>query len=273
MALPGAAEEGRALGQKLPEAKLLIGAQATEGAMKALRGPRLLHIATHGFFLPDQPELRAASFEAMSSSSSELPGGAHRALYAENPLLRSGLVFAGANGGRSGTEDGVLTALEASQLDLTGTKLVVLSACKTAVGAAPSGEGVYGLRRALAIAGAETQVMSLWQVSDKATSEQMQAYYGHLLEGAGRSEAMRQVQLAMLNDPQRSHPHSWASFIVSGSPATLDGKTAPPDFARVPPGARGCGCEVGAGGQRHTAAWLLSVAALGWARLRRKRPQ
>ena len=272
-ALPFAVEEGRALGQKLPEAKLLIGAQATEGAIKALRGPRLLHIATHGFFLPDRPELRATSFEAMSSSSSELPGGAHRDLYAENPLLRSGLVFAGANGGRSGKEDGVLTALEASQLDLTGTKLVVLSACKTAVGAALSGEGVYGLRRALAIAGAETQVMSLWQVSDKATSEQMQAYYDHLLEGAGRSEAMRQVQLAMLNDPQRSHPHFWASFIVSGSPAALDGKTAPPDFARVPPRAGGCGCEVGAGGQRDTAAWLLSVAALGWARLRRKRPQ
>jgi hypothetical protein len=101
----------------------------------------------------------------------------------------------------------------------------------------------------------------------------MQAYYGRLLEGGGRSEAMRQVQLAMLRDPQRSHPYYWASFIVSGNPAALEGKAAPPEFARVTPGARGCGCEVGAGRRSDTAAWLLSIAALGCARLRRKRPQ
>jgi len=273
--LPFAAAEGRALRQQLPDANLLTGAAATEDAVKALRGPRLLHIATHGFFLPDQPELRASSsFNDTSFSSLDMSGGAHRALFAENPLLRSGLVFAGAtNRGQSGKEDGVLTALEASQLDLTGTKLVVLSACETAAGDVQNGEGVYGLRRALVIAGAETQVMSLWQVGDAATREQMQAYYERLLKGEGRSEAMRQVQLATLNDPQRAHPYSWASFIVSGNPAALDGKAAPPDFARVTPGMRGCGCAIGAGGRKDTAAWLTCVAALGWARLRRRRAQ
>ncbi|HZF49420.1 MAG TPA: CHAT domain-containing tetratricopeptide repeat protein [Polyangiaceae bacterium] len=268
--LPFAAQEGRALRQLLPDANLLTGAAATEGAVKALHGPRILHIATHGFFLPDQPEQRALSFNDMTSPA--LRGGAPRALYAENPLLRSGLVFAGANRGQNSKEDGVLTALEASQLDLTGTKLVVLSACDTAVGDVQNGEGVYGLRRALAIAGAETQVMSLWQVGDAATREQMQAYYGRLLQGDGRSEAMRQVHLALRNAPQRSHPHYWASFIVSGNPAALDGKAAPPDFARVTPGMRGCGCEVGGRGRDTTAAWLLSTA-LAWTRLRRRRPQ
>jgi MYXO-CTERM domain-containing protein len=272
--LPFAAEEGRALSQQLPGARIFIGAQATENAIKALRSPTLLHIATHGFFLPDQPELRApSSFNDMSFSSPELRGGARRALpYAENPLLRSGLIFAGANRGQSGNDDGVLTALEASQLDLTGTELVVLSACETGVGDAPSGEGVYGLRRALVIAGAETQVMSLWKVSDEATREQMQAYYGRLLKGGGRSDAMRQVQLAMLSDPQRAHPYFWASFIVSGNPAALDGnKAAPQEVGRVAPGARGCGCEVGVKGRRGTAGWMLGVAALAWARLRRRR--
>src|SRR5207253_11270583 len=108
----------------------------------------------------------------------------------ESPLLRSGLAFAGANLRRSGEDDGILTALEASGLDLDGTELVVLSACDSGVGEASGGEGVYGLRRALVIAGAATQVMSLWQVDDEATRDLMIGYYGRLQAGEGRSEGM-----------------------------------------------------------------------------------
>jgi CHAT domain-containing protein len=142
----------------------------------------------------------------------------------ENPLLRSGLGLAGANLRKSGDDDGILTAMEVAGLNLWGTKLVVLSACETGVGEVRTGDGVYGLRRALVLAGAETQVMSLWPVSDRGTRDLMIGYYKSLQAGAGRSEAMRQVQLRMLKDPRRRHPFYWASFIVSGEWANLDGK-------------------------------------------------
>ena len=87
-----------------------------------------------------------------------------------------------------------------------------------------NGEGVYGLRRALALAGAETQVMSLWAVSDKATQELMVSYYERLKQGQGRGEALRQAQLEMLKNANRRHPYYWASFIQSGEWANLDGK-------------------------------------------------
>src|SRR5206468_2188882 len=97
-----------------------------------------------------------------------------------------------------------LTALEASGLDLWGTRLVVLSACETGLGDVQAGEGVYGLRRALVLAGSESQVMSLWQVSDAATRDLMVAYYKRLQAGEGRTEALRQVQLEMLSSQQQS---------------------------------------------------------------------
>jgi CHAT domain-containing protein len=101
---------------------------------------------------------------------------------------------------------------------------VTLSACDTGVGEVKNGDGVYGLRRALVLAGAETQVMSLWAVSDKATRELMVAYYRKLKEGEGRGEALRQVQLEMLKNVNRRHPYYWASFIQSGEWANLEGK-------------------------------------------------
>jgi CHAT domain-containing protein len=131
-------------------------------------------------------------------------------------LLRSGLVLAGVKISQSAGDDGVLTALETTSLNLVGTKLVVLSACDTGVGDITIGEGVYGLCRALVIAGSESQLISLWKVSDNATKDLMVDYYGRLKKGEGRSEALRQIQLEMLKSENQKHPFYWASFIPSG---------------------------------------------------------
>jgi CHAT domain-containing protein len=121
-------------------------------------------------------------------------------------------------------DDGILTAMEAAGLNLWGTKLVTLSACDTGVGEVKNGEGVYGLRRAFVLAGAETLVMSLWPVSDRITRELMTRYYEGLKQGQGRGEALRQMQLDMLKQKERQHPFYWASFIQSGEWANLEGK-------------------------------------------------
>jgi CHAT domain-containing protein len=143
----------------------------------------------------------------------------------KDPLIRSGLVLAGANQGKSGDDDGVLTALEAAYLDLSGTKLVVLSACDTGVGEVKNGEGVRGLRRALVLAGSESQVMSLWPVADKTTKDLMIQYYKALQGGEGRSEGLRQVQLQLLRGrKEKQHPFYWAAFIQSGEWGNLDGQ-------------------------------------------------
>jgi len=207
----------------LPGAVVLVDAQATETALKRASAPGILHIATHGFFRQDVEDPVENTRGIASTSFSDLRSAAWTAKI-ENPLLRSGLALAGANEHRSGDDDGVLTALEAASLDLWGTKLVVLSACDTGVGEVRNGEGVYGLRRALVLAGSETQVMSLWPVSSKETVGLMAGYYRRLLRGEGRGEALRQAQLEMLKNPKLSHPHYWASFIQAGEWANLDGR-------------------------------------------------
>ena len=180
---------------------MLAGAEATESELKRVNAPSILHIATHGFFLPS------------------LPGAS-----SGNPLLRSGLALAGANRRNGGDDDGIFTALEASGLNLWGTRLVTLSACDSGIGEIRSGEGVYGLRRAFVLAGAESLVMSLWAVSDSVTREMMTAFYTGLRHGLGRGEALRQAQLAMLQRNGRSHPFYWASFIQSGEWGNLAGR-------------------------------------------------
>jgi CHAT domain-containing protein len=211
--LAGTAEEAKELSKLLTDGTILTGAEATETTLKSLHSPRILHLATHGFFLPDQPAENPDDKTAMLSLDGQRPLPPFKN---ENPLLRSGIALAGANLLQSGNEDGVLTALEASGLDLWGTQLVVLSACETGIGKVSNGEGVYGLRRALVNAGAEAQVMSLWKVDDAATRDLMVDYYKRLLSGAGRAEALRQTQLAMLNSKDRNHPYYWAAFIASG---------------------------------------------------------
>jgi CHAT domain-containing protein len=202
--LEGTGQEAQRIKALFPEATVLARERATKSALTALDAPRVLHIATHGFFLRDS---------------------AHRI---PNPLLRSGLALAGANTGSrtigNQTKDaGILTALEASTLNLWGTRLVTLSACDTGVGEVRNGEGVYGLRRAFLLAGAESLVMSLWPVRDSVTREMMTAYYTGLRQGLGRGDALREAQLAMLARKARRHPFYWASFIQAGAWAPLDG--------------------------------------------------
>jgi CHAT domain-containing protein len=195
--LPGTRQEADALAKSLASPTVYRDKQATETALKAVRSPPILHLATHGFFLADTDAT------------------------VENPLLRSGLVFAGANALASGTDDGVVTALEASTLDLRGTRLVVMSACETGVGKIVNGDGVYGLRRALVIAGAESLVMSLWQVDDTATRDLMAGYYKKLKAGGGRSSALRDVQRELRARPEYGHPYYWASFVAAGDSGPL----------------------------------------------------
>ncbi|MEL7036073.1 MAG: CHAT domain-containing tetratricopeptide repeat protein, partial [Cyanobacteria bacterium J06592_8] len=223
--LPGTAEEAKVISTLLPNVTVFTESEATENIVKQVEAPEILHIATHGFFLqnipriePNEPlDLLLTLNEAEGSTNSQPSTPVQ-----ENPLLRSGLAMAGFHPRESGSEDGVLTALEVANLKLRGTKLVVLSACQTGMGEIENGEGVYGLRRAFTLAGAESQLMSLWKVDDEGTKELMIKYYQRLLQNQGRSEALRQTQLEMLNSEQYQHPYYWAAFVPVGDWTPLE---------------------------------------------------
>ncbi|MGD1929783.1 MAG: tetratricopeptide repeat protein [Leptolyngbyaceae cyanobacterium] len=191
-ALPGTQAEVDLIAPKLPGAEVYTQTNATEALLKQQSQPSILHIATHGFFEPTEETL--------------------------NPLLQSGLILAGAAAeGQSGPDqDGILTALEVTGMNLSGTQLVVLSACETGLGELAAGEGVYGLRRAFVLAGSHSQVISLWKVDDIATQELMVDYYDRLISGTPRDASLRETQLAFLNSDEYSHPYYWAAFIGSG---------------------------------------------------------
>ncbi len=267
MPLPGSAREASAVAAAVPGSRVLLGAAASEATLKAVRGPRVLHVASHGFFLAPPRPLAAPRGLALTLTPAELSA----ALSASSPLERSGIALAGANLGGAGGEDGILTALEASSLDLSGTKLAVLSACDTGVGEALRGEGVYGLRRALVMAGAETQVLSLWRIDTGATRALMEHLYAGLAEGKAPSEAMRAAELAMIADPATAHPNLWAGFIVSGRWSAERGGLG--TVAKVAPGPRGCACELARGEGAPTAAIvaLLLTVAIASRRARRCR--
>jgi len=183
---------------------------ASEEALKGMATPpKVLHLATHGYFCEDVDLTENSMLE--------------------NPLLRSGLALAGANRmmdenqkSDSVTEDGILTAFEASGLNLIGTELVTLSACETGVGEVKNGEGVYGLRRAFQHAGARTILMSLWKVPDKETCELMRGFYQNWLSGQTKQEALRQSTLRVLNACRSkygiAHPLLWGGFVMVGDP-------------------------------------------------------
>jgi CHAT domain-containing protein/Tfp pilus assembly protein PilF len=215
--LPGTRKEAATIHRLLPQARLLVGAAATKEALLKLETPGLLHIATHGFFLEDAPTqggTRAVvSPELIDSGPQQRP---------PDPLLRSGLVLAGAAQSRAARrEDSLVTALELAGLDLWGTQLVVLSACDTGRGDVKLGQGVYGLRRALVMAGAQTLVTSLWKVNDDTTRELMERYYHHLLAGQGRAGALREAMMELRQ--KKPHPYFWAPFIAIGQDAPLQG--------------------------------------------------
>lgn len=221
--LPGTLFEGQQIASML-KIRPLMGKNALEGHLKGYSSPQILHLATHGFFLPDH---NAISSNAVSNkiSQTELVGPLNSLVRAENPLLRSGLALAGANtwcqGGvlPSEAEDGILTALDVTGLDLTGTALVVLSACDTGQGQIQINEGIFGFRRAFVLAGAGALVMSLWKVPDEPTKELMVEFYQRLLRGDSKTQALRAAQLKLKS--KYIHPFCWGAFICQGDPCSI----------------------------------------------------
>ena len=223
--LPGTLEEGEWVASVVGVTPL-VGADVLESAIKGVRAPVVMHLATHGFFLPDQSRpVRETLAGGLDVWTDEMLVAARL----ENPLLRSGLALAGVNTWLAGgtlpaeAEDGLLTAEDVVGMDLVGTQLVVLSACETGRGEIKTGEGVMGLRRAFLLAGAETLVMSLWKVPDRETSELMRLFYEGRLAGLGRPLALRSAQLALRQ--KYPHPWVWAGFICQGSPHPCRGLT------------------------------------------------
>ncbi len=224
--LPGTRKEGETIAALLG-VQPLLGEAALESQLKARCSPRILHIATHGFFLPDQRLLPSKQVLDVRPIAGEAYNKLEWFLgqQVENPLLRSGLALAGANTWNRGgslpleAEDGLLTAEDVSVLDLLETELVVLSACETGLGQVHVGEGVFGLRRAFVVAGARTLVMSLWKIPDTHTQELMEEFYSHLLEGRSRVDALRAAQLTMRE--KHPQPFYWGAFICQGDPAPL----------------------------------------------------
>ena len=215
--LPGTAKEGQSIAT-LTKARLLSGEQATAAAVQGTPAPRVLHIASHAFYLADQAKPAAGK-----TSGAGAIGVA--ALQGESPLLRSGIALAGANQSSSNTssrsdtaDDGYLTALEVTQLDWKGTELVVISACESGKGDIQAGEGVYGLKRAIAVAGARSSLLSLWKVDDRATAAFMESFYNKLKTGTGRADALAATQKEFRDHAIAGwrHPYVWAAFQLSG---------------------------------------------------------
>jgi CHAT domain-containing protein len=184
----------------------------------------VLHVATHGFFQPNQETTPPDLLRTIGSDHQLL-----NSLKSEDPMLRSGLVLAGAdNPTANPADDGYLTAAEAAGLQLDGTELVVLSACSTGQGDSKTGEGVYGLQRALTVAGARSTLLSLWKVDDAATAVFMTRFYTLLKEGKGRGEALVQVQREFRTDPAYKakgwdRPYYWAAWQLVGDWKPIQG--------------------------------------------------
>ncbi len=201
-------------------AQVLTGPLASEAAFK-LQAPthRVLHLATHGFFLGGACTSAFPNTRAVGGLSIGTP-----VLAGENPLLLSGLAFAGANQratARPDDDDGILTAEEVSALDLEGVEWAVLSACDTGVGEVRAGEGVFGLRRAFQIAGAQTVIMSLWSVEDRSAGRWMRALYeARLRQGLDTADAVRKASLTVLRERRARgegvHPFFWGGFVAAG---------------------------------------------------------
>jgi CHAT domain-containing protein/lipopolysaccharide biosynthesis regulator YciM len=218
--LAGAEKEGAAI--KTVSDRLKIKStiyskgQAEEQQLRLIKQPPwIVHIATHGFFLKPEDSMIRRLLSLQRGVRNRLPPPG------DNPLLRAGLAFAGINanapflGDIDTNNDGILTALEALKLNLSGTELVVLSACETGVGEIHAGEGVYGLRRAFQEAGVSSVLNSLWPVSDEGTRLLMVGFYNEMLAGKTVRQALKASQLSMLKT-EWDHPYYWAAFVVVG---------------------------------------------------------
>lgn len=197
------------------QSTLLKGSDASEDAFREMAfrspSPTILHLATHGFFFSDPREGKSEE-DSLNSSAPVFQQSLH-------PMIRSGLVIAGGNDtwlGKSpsaGGNDGILTAYEISQMDLSDTELVVLSACETGLGDIQGNEGVYGLQRAFKIAGAQYLIMSLWQIPDRETMEFMTTFYlKWLRDKQSIPEAFRLTQKVMRE--RYPDPFVWAGFVL-----------------------------------------------------------
>jgi CHAT domain-containing protein len=225
--LPATADEARDVAKMWEHAHagaraiLLTGDQATEREVKKeAPGRRVLHLATHGFFLqagrPFLPGTRSMGGVVIGGDDSPAAPGA-------NPLALSGLAFAGANrleSARPDEEDGILTAEEIAAMNLSGTEWAVLSACETGAGAVEDVEGLVGLGRAFRVSGVRTLIMSLWPVDDRATRQWMEELYRSRLESGGSTlEAVRHATLAVLAAQRAAgseHPFFWGAFVAAG---------------------------------------------------------
>jgi CHAT domain-containing protein len=206
----------------LTDTRVLVGAAATERTFKQeAAGHRVLHLATHGFFLGENCAPVPSGTRAVGGLASASGKPAPKI---ENPLLLSGLALAGANRrqtARADEDDGILTAEEVATLNLADVEWAVLSACDTGVGQVKAGEGVFGLRRAFQVAGARTVIMSLWSVDDQATRAWMRSLYdARFQKGMTTADAMQTASLSILRDRrakgQSTNPFFWAGFVAVG---------------------------------------------------------
>jgi CHAT domain-containing protein len=190
--------------------QVLLGTEASEPKLQAIESPTVLHLATHGFFFDELP------VSGKNSPSSVIASNTSSATTAKvrDPMLRSGLALSGAqttlNLWSKGkvpplAQDGILTAAEAASLNLNGTFLVTLSACETGMGEARSGEGVMGLKRGFAVAGAENLLMTLWQISDDETVALMNVFYERVLKGEHPARALPAIQTEFLVRLRKEH--------------------------------------------------------------------
>ncbi|MFK7922843.1 MAG: CHAT domain-containing protein, partial [Bacteroidia bacterium] len=181
---------------------IYLGAEANKSNLLAIENPRILHIATHGYF---ETELE----------SGQSIGGFQKTARQKHPYLRAGILLQGAaydHPDQMGIHPGILTAYEAANLKLQNTELVVLSACNSGVGQVQNGEGVYGLARAFREAGAQKVLYSLWPVSDEATAELMQLFYHYSDKEDTLEEAFALAQIELRK--KYPEPTYWGGFLL-----------------------------------------------------------
>ena len=216
--LPGTLREAQAIAPFLRATSPVVGAAATEGFLRELSSPGILHIATHGLFASSATQGGGRALQLALSDDPPPP-----APELVDPMRAAALVMAGVERrSRSGEaeSDGFFTAADFLKKDLSNTQLVTLSACETGLGDVRAGQGVFGFRRAIMAAGAQSLVTSLWRVDDEATSEFMIAFYRDLAAGRSREEAINCA--AAGQRARRNHPYFWAPFILIGRTTPFD---------------------------------------------------